>query len=665
MSATNRWAYVRKAIAALAVITFVVGVFGSAAQARTDRLDREARFEIPAQSLATALVQFARQAELQLVTSSVELGSRETSGISGRLSVRRALESLLDRTGLAFTLVGENTVAIGPAAGATGSNEGALPSSNVSDRTPSSPHGAGGAQTAGSDVSSKPGFWNRLRPAQKEGGRESDDSVAGQQDHRVPRSSSVDVSGEAMGEIVVTGTNIRGVYPASSPVTIYTAEDIARTGATTTEQFFQRLPENHGTRTQNAPGSTPTANHEAVSTVDLRGLGVGTTLVLINGRRVAPAGVSQAVDISMIPVSAIERMEILTDGASAIYGSDAIGGVVNLVLRNDLDGAETTLSYGGVNQGGLQQGAVAQSVGADWSAGRALVAYNYFSASDLQQRDRSYASAAGGGTLLPDTERHGVLATMSQDLGDRATLSGDFLFARRDNESTRTLLNSFQTSQSASDQYFGTLALDWTIAADWHAALSATYSENNTDVIVRSVAIPGGGVSFFDLDSFGSGYDFSAMLDGTLFNLPGGTVRFSIGAGYVSEKFARPERRDLERETRSYFGELLIPLISKSQGAPFVRRLELSLAARRTEYGDRTDPELGIDFGEKTSPKVGLLWSPAEGLNLRATHGESFRAAPLAQLDPAGAFNSISPPGFFGTPDIWSPTGDKIGRAHV
>src|SRR5262249_31132695 len=144
-------------------------------------------------------------------------------------------------------------------------------------------------------------------------------------------------------QIVVTGTNLRGAYPRSSPVQTYSAEDIARTGATTTDQFVRTLPQNLGTRTEFAVGAAGARHLEGVNSVDLRGLGVGTTLTLLNGRRMALASVGQAVDVSLIPVSAIKRVEVLTDGASAIYGSDAIGGVVNFVLRDDFEAQETRL----------------------------------------------------------------------------------------------------------------------------------------------------------------------------------------------------------------------------------------------------------------------------------------------------------------------------------
>src|SRR6185437_6090175 len=107
--------------------------------------------------------------------------------------------------------------------------------------------------------------------------------------------------------------------------------------------------------------------------VNLRGLGNDATLVLINGHRVAPGNTEgNFVDLSMIPLYAVERVEVVTDGASAIYGSDAVGGVVNIILGRNLDGAETRVRYGSVTNGSTTEREVGQTVGHGWDTGSAL-----------------------------------------------------------------------------------------------------------------------------------------------------------------------------------------------------------------------------------------------------------------------------------------------------
>jgi iron complex outermembrane recepter protein len=151
-------------------------------------------------------------------------------------------------------------------------------------------------------------------------------------------------------EVVVTGTSIKGVAETSLPVEVLSAEDVQRTGATNVEQLFRQITAASSIGSTVAAQATGFATG-AISTISLRGLGSDRTLVLINGLRSSEyggggGGVANSVDISSIPVSAIERVEILKDGASAIYGSDAIAGVVNFILKTDFEGL-TLSAYGG------------------------------------------------------------------------------------------------------------------------------------------------------------------------------------------------------------------------------------------------------------------------------------------------------------------------------
>ena len=135
--------------------------------------------------------------------------------------------------------------------------------------------------------------------------------------------------------IVVTGSRIpRPDLTAVSPITVVSYEDVEFQGATMVEELLNRMPQvapSQGAFTSN--GATGTA------TVDLRNLGAQRTLVLINGRRLAPGDpFSPDPDINLIPTSLLKRVEILTGGASSVYGSDAVAGVVNFILDTDLDG---------------------------------------------------------------------------------------------------------------------------------------------------------------------------------------------------------------------------------------------------------------------------------------------------------------------------------------
>jgi outer membrane receptor protein involved in Fe transport len=443
-------------------------------------------------------------------------------------------------------------------------------------------------------------------------------------------------------EIVVVGTNIRGVYPSSSPVEIYSADDVARTGATTMEQFVQKLPQNLSTRTEFAPGAASVSGTSSINAIDLRGLGVGTTLVLMNGRRLALAGSGQAADVSMIPLSAVKRVEILSDGASAIYGSEAIGGVVNFVLVDDLDGAETVLRYAGVTDGGMRQGSLNQSFGRSWGSGNGIIAYSYHSASALDRRDRAYAASAGRGDLSPEDQRQNALLTLSQDLGDQLTLGADLAVASRSikNEFIVAGTTTASYNQSEAMQYVANVEVDYEIKPSLTALLLATYASVDTDGIneFRFANAPWSRAS---ADTNYEALDVTFRVDGRAAVLQGGDLRFSLGGGRTEEQLIASTERVLGRDTTYAYGELFAPIIGDSQDIPLAHRIEVSVAARYTAYDDASAPSTGQEFGGDISPKVGLLWAPTDYLSLRGTYGESFRAAALTELDPTFAINQL------------------------
>ncbi|CAM4072272.1 TonB-dependent receptor [Pseudoalteromonas ostreae] len=154
--------------------------------------------------------------------------------------------------------------------------------------------------------------------------------------------------------IEVTGSRIKRTdIEGPSPVQSISRADIDNMGYDNLQQLLERMPvAGNGTFSTRGNNQDSTANGSAA--VSLRGLGADATLVLINGRRVAISAFAESitnsfVDINSIPVSAIERIDILKDGASAIYGSDAVAGVVNIILKKDIDGLEVNLGYGGTD----------------------------------------------------------------------------------------------------------------------------------------------------------------------------------------------------------------------------------------------------------------------------------------------------------------------------
>lgn len=202
-----------------------------------------------------------------------------------------------------------------------------------------------------------------------------------------------------LSEIVVTGSLIRGPAQGASPLVTVSRDDLDRTGKSTVADMLTDLPQAFGAAASadtNLANTDGTGANPSVSTgVNLRGLGASATLVLVNGRRMAGSGLmGDFADISTLPTAAVDRVEILLDGASALYGSDAVGGVVNIILRKDFDGAETRLRVGGATAGGASERQFAQTLGRTWGSGHALISYEHWRRDRVASADRPYAADA-------------------------------------------------------------------------------------------------------------------------------------------------------------------------------------------------------------------------------------------------------------------------------
>lgn len=196
---------------------------------------------------------------------------------------------------------------------------------------------------------------------------------------------------EKLARVDVTGSNIARIEGESGlPVQVITREELQQGGVQTMQELMERISAN-----QSFGGSNPSLGEGSTlvgfSAASLRGLGSQRTLVLLNGRRLAPYALSggQSVDLSAIPSSAIERVEILKDGASAVYGTDAIGGVINFILRRDFQGVELNANYYATEQGGGNNGRVSLTAG---TGDLAKDKYNAFVSASYFKQDALKAS---------------------------------------------------------------------------------------------------------------------------------------------------------------------------------------------------------------------------------------------------------------------------------
>ena len=196
---------------------------------------------------------------------------------------------------------------------------------------------------------------------------------------------------------------------------------------------------------------------------------------------------------SSTPDGQIDReapVEVLTDGASSIYGGDAVAGVINFILRDDFEGAETTASYGTVTEGRMEEYRFSQTAGTAWDSGNVLGAYDYSSRDNLTLADRPgiglFQPRLAGDVLpeprlldlLPAQTRHSLLLSGRQQVGSKLSLSASGLYSQRDTERTRFNQNtSIDTYDTRSEGITLALGAEYEIGSSWAASLDASYGQ--------------------------------------------------------------------------------------------------------------------------------------------------------------------------------------------
>ena len=297
------------------------------------------------------------------------------------------------------------------------------------------------------------------------------------------QTAAEEIAGPAFEDVVTTGTRIQGTSPAAPVVQISRAEIEAR-GLSSVEDIIRYIPQNFSSTTSGgqSDGQSGLGDFFAgAATVNLRGLGQGSTLVLVNGRRIAASpstSDTSFTDISTIPFGAIERVEVLTDGASAVYGADAVGGVINFILRKDYRGSETRARYEHSKSGGHAYN-INQTMGLGWDSGN-LIANVSFRKEEAADRYKAglgdsvdFKTIGGGnffnrvnfrqpgqdgrdGTLrrdvTPETEQLSGYVSVFQDLSDTVTVNLSGQYAIRD-ASSRTVGHSVQAIIPAGSLY--------------------------------------------------------------------------------------------------------------------------------------------------------------------------------------------------------------------
>ena len=610
----------RAGIILLAILAIIssLGASTSIASATSPACSEiRSRFDLPAESLDKALRDFAVQAKCNISYEPSIVAGLQAPAISGEYTVPHVLSLLLKGTRLRTVNVNENTIQILEKPGST--SRDAAPAPNR--------HYLNGVAHAETDIPT---------------------SASTSSDSQVPVESTGDTEDHGNGdlqEITVTGTHIRGTKDSPSPVLVFTRADIDATGMITIQQFLQTLPQNFGGTSENTVESiaakTRTNNTVNGSAPNLRGLGSEATLVLINGHRVAPGnGDGSFVDVSMIPLAAVERIEIVTDGASAIYGSDAVGGVVNILLRSKFDGAESRALFGMVGTGAMHNVQAAQTVGDAWTTGSALLSYQYSDQTPLSAGSRDYLhSVVLPFNLLPEQVQHAAFANIDQEIKPGFALHGDAMYSHRSTSAVFSDVdgifgNFYTVAPSRIDAYSASLGSTVALPRQNKLAIVATYSESDTSGQEFQTP-PADSPLVSSVKTKSALASLDVNIDGVLASLPAGLVHYAVGAQYRRESFGNsyffPPTENTFYPTRNVAGgylELRIPVVGQSIGSHGDPVLEFTLADRAEHYSD---------FGATNNPQVGAIWKPLSSLVIRGTYGTSFKAPTLSDLNPVPA----------------------------
>jgi iron complex outermembrane receptor protein len=608
--------------AALAALASLLGILTLSSARAAEPPDRIFHFDIPAEALSQALRTFGQTAHEQIIFTEDLVAGISFAGLNGDFSSDTALKRILEGTGLMADRSPTGVIMIRRSA----------PASKAAERPRSAPSAAAAADPpptgAGQPVQTGPASPDGEEEAEASGGRK---------------------NGGYLQEVVVTGSHLRDVKDTPSPVLVFTRADIDQSGLGSVAAFVQSLPQNFGsvseTTIASVVGGISADNAVNATGVNLRGMGGDATLVLIDGHRVAPGNVDgNFVDISMIPLSAVERIEILTDGASAIYGSDAVGGVVNIIMRKDFDGLESRARFGSVTEGSSHETEIGQTAGKNWGSGSALVTYEFYDRTPLSAADRAFtASSPLPFTLLPEQIRQSVFASLDQSLGNDLTLFADGLYSHRWTYTDATVVGAFsQYSPAKVDEYSATAGARWRVSNTTDLEVSGGYASSHIDSAAYDAGTATPVASSKTLTDL---WTLDAVLRGTLGSLPAGAVQYAIGGQYRHESydsvdFVAQSEFEPSRRVGAGFAELRVPLISPAASVPVVERLELALADREEHYSD---------FGSTNDPTFGMIWLPIPSLKVRATYGRSFVAPLLSELNPVPfevvAFNTSLVPG--------------------
>jgi outer membrane receptor protein involved in Fe transport len=553
------------------------------------QLPDERNYSLPAQDLSKSLREVSRQSGRNVIAPSELVEGRQAPAVSGPFTAEGAVRILLTGSGLEVRRVGDSLVI----------------TSGVEDEgDPAEP----------------------LRHAS---------------------------SGAGESTIVVTGSRIRGA-PIASPVISVSEERIRDEGQGTLAEAVRTIPQNFGGGQNPGVGNnvpaTSGVNVGSATSINLRGLGSDATLTLLNGHRLSYSASRQSIDVSSIPLAAVARIEIVPDGASALYGSDAVAGVANIILKRDYDGVEARARLGSSTSGGNFEQRYSALAGSRWSSGGFIASYEFGRSTAIEGRDRSYTRLRSPAlNLFPFLRNHSAVLSGHQDVLPDLQLEIDALYNNRFSDASYASNPAGNVGLSGarfvynSESFVIAPTLRLAGIGGWRVFATGSYGQDHTRFEVTNIS---GGTAVV---AGGNCYCNDALAaeiggDGTLFRLPGGPAKAAFGAGYRRNDFVRyngvgaTQNITASQDSHYAYGELSLPLVSDAQDIGFIHALSASAALRYEDYR-------GV--GHVATPKLGMIYAPFAGVSIKGSWGKSFRAPTLNQRYQALG-SVLVPPSVFG-----------------
>jgi outer membrane receptor protein involved in Fe transport len=327
-----------------------------------------------------------------------------------------------------------------------------------------------------------------------------------------------------------------------------------------------------------------------------------------------------------MPLAAIERVDIMTDGASSIYGSDAVAGVVNFVLRSHFDGVDAAGTVGATADGGGTTQQYDFLAGRDWQTGGAILTYEFFKQDEILASERSFTSETvpAPTSLTPAIKRNSIFLKLDQQFSDSLSAFVDSIYSHRIVDALDASLAEPASYEVDVDQYGVVVGLRLALARDWQLTLTGDTSQSRDGISGVQ-----GGMETGDTIYTNVLHSLELAASGSILRLPSGNVTGAVGAGYREETFDNQEPTSgsvpsfaASRHSSYQFAELDIPIYGISGPQGDYNRVELDLSGRHEDYSD---------FGSATDPMAALAYTPIPGLKFHATWGTSFRAPPLQE----------------------------------